>query len=488
MRTEQGIIQRTLMMYDVWSITHTIGASLVQRIASLPDTYEAYYDDIESDGGAKSEAKPYEVVNGVAILAIRGPIFKKDDWYVRWTGGASSERMGKIIDMVASDPAVSKVRIDFDSPGGVTAGVNALAEKIADLNKVKQVVAYVEDVCASAAYWLASQCSYIYGSKASALGSIGTYMVLYDYSSMYQKIGVKTIVVSSGKFKGMGEPGAKITSEQIDKFKENVNAVNDIFVSAVRKGRGYTQEAMDLIATGEVWIGTQAKAVGLIDGIKSKDDVMKQMTGEKSAPSYSANGDHKMAKKIPFNLTARLISSLATAMEEEDVELENDDTEEKEETEKKSLGFLARTPKAEQQLLAALTEAGIKTVDQLRATLEFAEQGQQFRQDAIAYATQQAVRLYGAKGTKIAAGLKYASIDDIKSSAEGWEEEADEKWGINGKFGSTRVSQPTALPDDAPQSSSQPGAPSDPDRHTRLLQMTPLGRKAVSTTPNSSKG
>src|SRR5690606_31819803 len=119
-------------------------------------------------------------------------------------GGASTVRTRRAIRSAAADKSVSAIMLLIDSPGGSVSGTSDLADDVANAKKKKPVYAYIEDTCCSAAYWVASQCSAIYANPTAIVGSIGTYMVVADYSRMAENAGVKVHCISTGKYKGAG--------------------------------------------------------------------------------------------------------------------------------------------------------------------------------------------------------------------------------------------------------------------------------------------
>jgi signal peptide peptidase SppA len=154
-----------------------------------------------------------------------------------------------------------------NSPGGAVAGASETAEAIANANKTKPVTAYIEDIGASGAYYLASQAGSISANPNAEVGSIGVYGVYHDMSKMAENLGVKVIIIRSGEHKGMGVPGAEITDNQIKAIQDVIDGMNDNFKNAVAAGRKISKEKVNELATGQVWIAKDALKLGLIDNI-----------------------------------------------------------------------------------------------------------------------------------------------------------------------------------------------------------------------------
>lgn len=212
--------------------------------------------------------KPYEVINGIADIAIRGEIFKaglNSNWF------ADPIIKGRIITAAASDPAVKAIMLRVDSPGGSVDGVNQLADAIAAAKQTKPVMAQVEGMAASAAYWAASQASAIYADEGSMVGSIGAYSLLVDDSEYWKAQGIKWTLVSTGEYKAIGEAGQPITDNQLAEVTHIVNTFFNMFKTAVQRGRGMDKKAVDAVADGKMYIGKQGVEMGLIDKVQNTD-------------------------------------------------------------------------------------------------------------------------------------------------------------------------------------------------------------------------
>ncbi len=213
------------------------------------------------------------VQGGVASIPISGVLMKSVPKAFRWFGIEATSYREIQNDLAAAlgDDSVKAIQLMVDSPGGQVAGVKEAADAIIAAGQVKPTSAHIEDLGASGAYWLASQAKKITASKNAMVGSIGVYSTYVDSSKAAENEGYKVHVVSSGKHKGMGVPGAPITDDQLGAMQEVIDGMAANFVSDVARGRGRGEAAVKEWATGRVWIADDAKALGLVDGISSKD-------------------------------------------------------------------------------------------------------------------------------------------------------------------------------------------------------------------------
>ena len=215
------------------------------------------------------------VEGNVAVVAIRGAMMKHQ---TSMSEGASTVLARRAIRAAVADKTIDGILLLIDSPGGTVSGTHDLAKEVAAANKQKPVVAYIEDLGASAAYWVASQASKIYANATALIGSIGTFAVLYDFSEQADKLGVKVHVVRAGEFKGMGTEGTEITDEQLAYWQGIVGDLNNHFLVGVAVGRKLPLSKVTEMADGRVHVGSQAQALGLIDGVQSYAATVSQLS------------------------------------------------------------------------------------------------------------------------------------------------------------------------------------------------------------------
>jgi signal peptide peptidase SppA len=163
----------------------------------------------------------------------------------------------------------------------------------------KPCYAYVEDLAASAAYWIASQCDKVFANSTAMVGSIGTYMTVQDYSAAAAQCGVKVHVVRAGAMKGVGTPGTEVTAEHLGELQRLVNDLNAQFVSAVGTGRKLSAESAQALADGRVHVGRNALSLGLIDGIQSFDSTLATLKAMSPAAPISNPSPNNPKRKGP---------------------------------------------------------------------------------------------------------------------------------------------------------------------------------------------
>lgn len=249
-----------------------------------------------SSDGFFEDARPRTSREGnLAIVTIRGVMSPEGDY----RGGTSTRAMREEFSKLLADDSVKGVLIDITSPGGTVAGTAEAADELSQLAAAKPVTVHASDLLASAAMWLASQAREISAGRTSWIGSIGTLLVVYDWSRLITEFGVDTHVFATGPYKGTGVLGAKLTDQQKLYLQERVELLQTHFSAAVMSGRKIAADALAKVADGRVFGAEQARQLHLVDRVESFAQALaraKQLaaTASSAQPSTTTKGK-KMA-------------------------------------------------------------------------------------------------------------------------------------------------------------------------------------------------
>jgi signal peptide peptidase SppA len=229
----------------------------------------------------------------IAVLPLYGVVTQRgsmvDD--VSGSGGASTQRFSDALRQAISDPTISQILIDIDSPGGSVYGVAELAAEIQSARAQKPIVAIANSLAASAAYWIGSAASELYVTPGGEVGSIGVWQAHEDWSAAMEDAGVKTTLISAGKFKVEGNPYQPLDAEAQSFMQTRVNDYYSAFTKAVAKGRNVpVDQVRNGMGQGRVLGADQALSEKMVDGIMTFDEVVKKMQRDaKSAQKPSAS-------------------------------------------------------------------------------------------------------------------------------------------------------------------------------------------------------
>lgn len=217
----------------------------------------------------------------VAVVPLEGPMFRRANLFTELSGATSTEQFARDFQAAIDEPAVSAVIPYISSPGGEASGVNEVAKAIFAARGKKPIWAYVSDMAASGAYWIASAADRIIIDDAAMLGSIG---VVTRYVRNPDRPGVRvTEVVSSQSPKKRLDPESEAGRSEIQR---QVDAIAQVFVEAVARHRGIDPaRVIESFGQGGVEIGRAAIDLGMADQIGSLDAVIEELSRRASVPA-----------------------------------------------------------------------------------------------------------------------------------------------------------------------------------------------------------
>lgn len=233
---------------------------------------------------ARAQKVSGESKNSIAVLPLYGMILNRSVNEVSAPPSASLQQFTQAFRAVLNDASVKAIVIDVDSPGGSVEGVPELAAEIRAGRAQKPIIAVSDCLCASAAYWLAAQCSEIYVSPSSLTGSVGVYMAHEDDSKYLENEGVKITLVKYGENKAAGNPFEPLSDKARADMQYLVDSVGAMFDADVAKGRKTTQKGVrETFGQGKVFGAQDAVKLGMADKIGTLDDVLARFGVTRSA-------------------------------------------------------------------------------------------------------------------------------------------------------------------------------------------------------------
>jgi len=273
----------------LWQIDQRFLAAYEARLARKAGLDPETLDDVFTEYVADAlgvDSKPLTMTDdGIAIVSVIGPLYKGKSPFV-----SNYKSIGEALSAIEQMEQLPPVVLRIDSPGGMVAGLDPVLEQIDRLSEKTLVVASINGMGASAAYRIASKAGTIFASRDSEVGSIGTYWQLLDYSKAFQKAGIRSVLLTTGKYKGVGAVGEKLTAEQVAFLQESVDQSNSQFLEDVRRGRGMTDTNLDEVSDGRWWQAGDAEQLNLIDGVASFESVLAMIR------SQFLTGEPEMAK------------------------------------------------------------------------------------------------------------------------------------------------------------------------------------------------
>ncbi len=277
---------------NLWAIDPGKLAELVSVLAFRAAGHAYSAEEIQARIGAGGGSQEASRTQGgaVAVIPIRGVIAHRMSAMEDSSGGTSAEGIGKMLRAAMADASVGTILLDIDSPGGTVTGVSELAaELFAMRGQGKKIVAQVNGMAASAAYWLAAQADEIVSLPSGVAGSIGVFMAHKEMSKALEQEGINVTLISAGKFKVEGNPFQPLTEEAKAVMQAEVDAAYGQFVKDVARGRGVSvADVRNGYGEGRALTAKDAKAAGLIDRIATMDETIGRLVGRKAPAGMRA--------------------------------------------------------------------------------------------------------------------------------------------------------------------------------------------------------
>jgi len=211
---------------------------------------------------------------GVGLVEVKGMIID------------SKETVRQLRHFLKNDE-VKAVVLRVDSPGGVVAPSQEIYEEVRKFAAKKKIVVSMGSLAASGGYYISAPATTIYANPGTITASIGVIIKLSNIESLMDKIGIKSTVIKTGKFKDSGSPVRQLTDEDRAMFQSVIDSTHNQFVKAVASGRKLPVDEVRRIADGRVLSGEQALELKLVDRLGTLQDAIEEagrLAGIKGEP------------------------------------------------------------------------------------------------------------------------------------------------------------------------------------------------------------
>lgn len=178
------------------------------------------------------------------------------------------EEISAILSMAEAD---DEVLLRLESPGGMVHAYGLASSQLLRLRTAKiPLTICVDKVAASGGYMMACLADKLVAAPFAIIGSIGVLVQLPNFHRVLKKYDVDYEMISAGEYKRTLTTFGEITEKGRDKVQEDVETIHDIFKNWVKEHRPIVE--IEKIATGETWLGSQAKERYMVDDIKTSDE------------------------------------------------------------------------------------------------------------------------------------------------------------------------------------------------------------------------
>lgn len=238
--------------------SHTDGMSTANR--------RLRYEERFVDGEENAKDK-------IVVIYVSGVISSSEDGYSSDVGMVDS--IEDQLDQAVEDKHVKAIILRINSPGGEVVASDSIYQAVLAARDKKPVVADIDTMGASGAYYIAVGADYIVANELSITGSIGVIMESFTFGGLADKVGIKFYTFKSGKYKDIMNPSREPTEDEKALVQGLVMEVYEKFVGIVAQERDMkVDDLKNGLADGRILSGKQALDAGFVDGLGYFDDAI----------------------------------------------------------------------------------------------------------------------------------------------------------------------------------------------------------------------
>ncbi len=205
----------------------------------------------------------------VAVISLSGPIQREAGGMFFGGEVITPEIVRQQLERARNDAGVRAVVLQIESPGGSVAACQEILDMLDKLER--PVVVSMGDVVASGGYFISAKADRIVALPGTLTGSIGVIAQVPNIAGLYDKLGIKVQVFKAGKHKDMYAGLRELTAEEEALMQQMTEQLYEQFIDVVAAGRNMDKEKVRQLATGQLYTGEQAKALGLVDSLGGLD-------------------------------------------------------------------------------------------------------------------------------------------------------------------------------------------------------------------------
>ncbi len=206
----------------------------------------------------------------VGVIQLSGTIVPEASGF---SAGITPDRI-RSLNQQAENQNVDAVIYEINSGGGAVVASKDLRRNIESVDV--PTVCRFRDTGASGAYLAALGCDKIVADSATITGSIGVTSSYIEFSDLMDKIGISYVNVTAGENKEVGSPYKEPTEEEKQILAEKSQLIGDEFLGDVVEARNLTDSQREEVSTGEIFLGSEAQELGLVDSLGGRSQAIKE--------------------------------------------------------------------------------------------------------------------------------------------------------------------------------------------------------------------
>ena len=217
----------------------------------------------------------------IAVIPLSGTITTGDSSL--FSGSTiTPELVRDYLARAEKDKAVKAIVLCIESPGGEIAPCQEILAEIERVQETKPIVVSMGGTAASGGYYISTKANKIVALNTTMTGSIGVISQVINIEGLLEKLGIQIETFKGGKYKDMYSGFRELTPEEEEIMEGMIDEYYEHFIDVVAKGRGLSEEEVRNLATGQIYTGTEAKELGLVDklgGLDTAIDLAAELAG-----------------------------------------------------------------------------------------------------------------------------------------------------------------------------------------------------------------
>lgn len=230
--------------------------------------------------------KSYSIQAGNGSRALPHISVIDIDGVIDSNSAANADHVIEGLSNAIEDQNTKAIVLRINSPGGSPVQAAQIYDEIFYLRAHHpdiKIYTICDDLCTSAAYYIASASTAIYANRASLVGSIGVLIDGFGFSELMKKIGIERRLLTSGAHKGFLDPFTPLKPDDLKIAQKLLDDAHQQFIEAVKQGRGKRLNLNDAdLFSGLAWTGQQALSLGLIDGFHDLNSLARDVVKNKN--------------------------------------------------------------------------------------------------------------------------------------------------------------------------------------------------------------
>lgn len=266
-------------------------ADIIKKCAKGKDRYvtfvtisEYLMDDRIEKKTAKQKKKEHKDDDKIAVIYAEGSIVDGS----AGDGTIGSATLAKRIKKARQDDKVKAVVLRVNSPGGSALASDVIWRELILTKEKKPLIVSMGNVAASGGYYISCMADKVFASPTTITGSIGVFGILPNTENLFKdKLGITFDRVMTNEHADLGSITRSLSEKEFKIIQRGVDDIYDDFISKVAKGREKLSKAdVDSIGQGRVWLGIDAKEIGLIDEFGGLQDAIDEAAKRAKLKDY----------------------------------------------------------------------------------------------------------------------------------------------------------------------------------------------------------